>query len=150
MGLALSVFVVSRGEERLLLTHGDRPPRVLEALSGEVSLSRYVPSLVSADAADVRVGLLWGAVLALLLVLDRVALKSDRADALFRGLGLPLMLLLGLGALVDGWARPPGVAGTAAGLEATPGTGSRPGGALSSRAAGASAGPGRPRRARQG
>ena len=41
----------------------------------------------------------------LLLALDALARRHERVDRLFRGLGLPLVLLLAIGVAVDGWAR---------------------------------------------
>jgi hypothetical protein len=105
LGLALSVFVVCHPDARLLLTHGDHPSRILEALAGDVSLGRYLPSFVAGGGPEWRVGLLWVLALGLLLVLDWAALSSERVDGLFRGLGLPVGLGLALGILADSWAR---------------------------------------------
>jgi hypothetical protein len=135
-GLGLCLLVVSLPEERLLLTHGDRPPRILEALSP--GLGRYLPSVVQPTSPEWRVAALWAVALLGLLVLDRLALRNDRVDRLFGGLGFPLVLLLAMGVLVDSWARPE---------RASPG-GETPGlQRVSSRGAGASAsGPGPTRR----
>ena len=105
LGFSLSVFVVCHPDARLLLTHGDHPSRILEALSGDVSLGRYLPSFVAGGEGESRLGLLWLAALGILLALDQAALTSERVDRLFCGLGLPVGLVLGLGVLVDSWAR---------------------------------------------
>jgi hypothetical protein len=41
----------------------------------------------------------------LLIVLDRLAVRRDPVDAWFRGMGLPVLLLVAVGVLVDFWAR---------------------------------------------
>jgi hypothetical protein len=68
-------------------------------------VQRYLPSLVYPDPAEHRVAMVWGGVVALLLLLDRLARDRDGVDRAFRGLGLPLLLLVLLGVLVDSWAR---------------------------------------------
>jgi len=90
----------------LLLNRGDRPTRVWAALSGATPAGRYLPSLTLPDAAEWRVAALWIAALLVLLVLDRLARNSDRIDGWFRGLVLPVGLLLAIGVGVDVWARP--------------------------------------------
>jgi hypothetical protein len=106
IGPTLMLFAVSRPEAMLLLNRRDRPTRLWDALSPEGgSVERYLPSLVSGEAAEVRVLLVWAAALALVLILDALARRDERVDRLFRGLGLPLVLLLIVGVLVDGWAR---------------------------------------------
>jgi hypothetical protein len=52
------------------------------------------------------VAALWVVALLVLFVLDGLAESSDRMDRLFRGLGLPVLLLLAVGLAVDFWARP--------------------------------------------
>lgn len=104
-GLLLALFMAARPERLMLLNRGDRPTRVWSALSGEVEVARYLPSLVRADAAERRVALLWLAALALLVVLDGMARAHERLERWFRGLELPLLLALALGAGVDAWAR---------------------------------------------
>jgi hypothetical protein len=89
----------------LLLNRGDRPTRVWAALSGEVSVASYLPSLVRADVAELRVALLWLAALGLLLALDGLAGRQERVDRWFSGLALPAVLALILGASVERWAR---------------------------------------------
>jgi hypothetical protein len=104
-GGALALFMVAQPPDLLLLNRADRPTRVWLALSGDTPLMRYLPSLVRADPAELRVALLWLAVLAAILCLDVLARSRERFDRWFRGLALPLALALALGAAVDGWAR---------------------------------------------
>lgn len=107
LGAALALFMVARPASLMLLNRGDRPTRVWAALSGEAPVARYLPSLVSGDAAEWRVAVVWALALGLLLVLDRAARHREAADRLFGGLGLPVLLLLLVGVIVDGWARLP-------------------------------------------
>jgi len=88
-GLGLAVFMAADPGGLLLLNRGNRPTRVWAALSGETPPGRYLPSLTLPDAAEWRVAALWIVALAALLVLDRLARKSDRIDGWFRGLALP-------------------------------------------------------------
>jgi hypothetical protein len=104
LGLALFLFMVWRPEERLLLNHSDRPTRVWSALSEP--LGRYLPSLVSGDPSELKVALVWVVALSVLLILDWRARRTEAVDRLFRGVGLPLVLLLLAGEAVDYWARP--------------------------------------------
>jgi len=105
LGLALGVFMSARPGELMLVNRGDRPTRVWEALSGDVPVGRYLPSLVQPDAVEVRVALVWAGAVLLLIVLDHLARRHDRADGWFRGLGLPVLVLAAVGAIVDSWAR---------------------------------------------
>ncbi len=107
VGGALTLFMTARPEGMLLLNRRDRATRVWDALAapGGADLNRYLPSLVSQDPAEARVAALWLAALALMLLLDHLAARHDRADRLFRGLGLPLVLWLAIGVGVDRWAR---------------------------------------------
>lgn len=105
LGFGLALFMSVHPGELLLLNRGDRPTRVWAVLSGAAPVGRYLPSLVSVDPAEGRVALLWAAGLALLIILDRAALVREGIDRLFRGLGLPLLLLLAMGLAVDRWAR---------------------------------------------
>jgi hypothetical protein len=104
-GVLLGLFMTARPERLMLLNRGDRPTRVWGALSGDVPLGRYLPSLVSADAQELRVAALWLAALLCLVVLDASARSNERFERCFRGLELPLFLALALGAGVDSWAR---------------------------------------------
>lgn len=105
LGLAATVGMTLRPEALLLLNRGDRPTRLWTALSGVRPAGFYLPSLVAATPDDLRVAVVWLGALALLLALDLLARRRPRIDRLFRGLGLPLLLLLLIGATVDGWAR---------------------------------------------
>ena len=89
-----------------LLGRRSRPSRLWEALSGEGDLNRYLPTLShQPDAAAMRVAALWVAALFVLLVLDALARSRPWADRAFRGLALPLALLVFIGVGVDYWAR---------------------------------------------
>jgi hypothetical protein len=105
IGLALGLFATARPGDLLLLNRGDRPTRIWAALSGDAPIDRYLPSLVSAGPEEWRVAAVWLAAIVSLLVLDRLALRRDRIDRLFAGLGLPLAVGLMLSLLVDHWAR---------------------------------------------
>jgi hypothetical protein len=104
-GFGLFVFMTVRPAELMLLNRGDRPTRVWAALSGQTPLERYLPSLVGGGPDELRVAALWAIALATLLVLDRLAQRSEVVDRLFRGLGLPVLLVFGTFVLVDLWAR---------------------------------------------
>jgi hypothetical protein len=104
-GLALLLYAAWDPGALRLVNRGDRPTRLWADLSGEGDLGRYLPSLVFANPEETRVAVVWAAVLALLLVLDRLALTKDKVDRLFVGPALLLSLLLSVGALVDYWAR---------------------------------------------
>jgi hypothetical protein len=105
LGLAATIGMTIRPAALLLLNRGDRPTRLWTALSGERPIATYLPSMVSATADEWRVALVWLGALALLLVLDAAARRRERIDRLFRGLGLPIVLMLAVGIAVDSWAR---------------------------------------------
>jgi hypothetical protein len=105
IGLALALFATGRPGDLLLVNRGDRPTRLWAALSGDAPVERYLPSLVSASPGEWRVAVLWLAAIVSLLVVDRLAIRRNRVDRLFEGLGLPLAVWLGLSLLVDYWAR---------------------------------------------
>ena len=105
LGIATTIGMTIRPGALLLLNRGDRPTRLWAALSGEQPIGTYLPSLVSASPDEWRVALVWLAALALLLGLDAAARRHERIDRLFRGLGLPIVLLLAVGIGVDTWAR---------------------------------------------
>jgi hypothetical protein len=105
IGAALALFMVARPAELLLLNRGARPTRVWAALSGDVPVARYLPSLVSGEASEWRVALVWLVALGTLLALDALAHRRAMADRLFRGLALPVLLGLGVGLAIDLWAR---------------------------------------------
>jgi hypothetical protein len=105
LGLALALFMSAQPGELLFLNRGDRPTRLWAALSGATPAGRYLPSLVAAGAEEVRVAAVWTAAFAVLVALDRLAQRHEAVDRLFRGLGLPVLLSVGVGVLVDLWAR---------------------------------------------
>lgn len=105
LGVAATIGLTEQPGALLLLNRGDRPTRLWTALSGARDAGRYLPSLVGPSADEARVAVVWLAALAVLLALDVRARSRDRADRLFRGLGLPIVLLLTVGIAVDGWAR---------------------------------------------
>ncbi len=104
-GLGLALFMAAVPEARMMLNRGDRQTRVWTALSGTRDVGAYLPSLVADTPAERRVAALWVLAVALLLALDALARRRPGVDLAFRGLGLPLLLALGIGVLVDGWAR---------------------------------------------
>ncbi len=106
LGWGLAFYTVVEPGRLLLLNRGSRPTRLWAALGGEGALGRYLPGLTDVDGTETRVALLWVVALLVLFVLDGLAEDSDRMDRLFRGLGLPLLLLLAIGLAVDVWARP--------------------------------------------
>jgi hypothetical protein len=106
LGLGLALYMAADPGALLLLNRANRPTRVWAALSGEVALGRYLPSLTLADPVEARVAALWLAALGVLLTLHVLAQSRDGVDRLFRGLSLPAAMLLAIGLAVDGWARP--------------------------------------------
>jgi hypothetical protein len=105
LGVAATIGMTIRPAALLLLNRGDRPTRLWTALSGERPIATYLPSLVSATPDEWRVASVWLCALALLLVLDAAARRREGIDRLFRGLGLPILLMLVIGTAVDTWAR---------------------------------------------
>jgi hypothetical protein len=115
-GLALLMSVEPR-EMRMVHTR-DGPLRALDLLAGDASPSRYLPRLTSRmgtdrppwrpPVAEVRVALVWAVALLLLFGLDHRARSRKRWDQAFRGLTLPVGLLLLVTLAVDHWARAPG------------------------------------------
>jgi hypothetical protein len=105
-GYALAFYMVAEPGRLLLLNRGSRPTRLWAALGGEGAIGRYLPGLTDVDGAEVRVAGIWVIALLVLFVLDGLAEDSDRMDRLFRGLGMPILLLLAIGLAVDLWARP--------------------------------------------
>jgi hypothetical protein len=128
-GLALALLMFAEPWEMRMINGRDGPPQVFERLAGEVSLSRYLPFVSSRagstappwepPASEARVTAVWVAALGALLLLDRLARSRDRVDGAFRGLTLPLLLLLLLSLAVDRWARPEGPPSVARGAAAT-------------------------------
>jgi hypothetical protein len=107
LGAVLSVFMASDPGRLLMLNRGDRPTRLWAALSGAADLNGYLPSVVAADARELGVLLIWLAALGVLFALHAAATRHDALDRAFRGLGLPLVLLLAVSFAVDRLARPP-------------------------------------------
>jgi len=105
LGLALATFMVARPPDLLLLNRRDNPTHVWAALSEATPVGRYLPSLVSSSPEELRVAAVWIGAILLTLILDQAARRQEGIDRLFKGLGLPLVLLLLIGLLVDGWAR---------------------------------------------
>lgn len=105
LGLALTALVVADPGALLLLNRADRPTRLWAALSGDGDAGRYLPSLVAGDPAEDRVAMVWAAAIAVVLLLDALARRTPRIDRLFAGTGLPIVVLLSAGAMVDLWAR---------------------------------------------
>jgi hypothetical protein len=60
---------------------------------------------VGAGPAELRVAAAWALAVGILLALDVAARRRRSVERLFSGLGLPLLLLLSVGLLVDSWAR---------------------------------------------
>lgn len=104
-GWALALFMTWDPGALLLLNRANRPTRLWAALSGETPIGRYLPSLTLPDAAEERVALVWVVALVALLALHALARRRNGVDRWFRSLALPLILGLGVGAAVDGWAR---------------------------------------------
>jgi hypothetical protein len=105
LGIATTIAMTVRPAALFLLSRGDRPTRWWAALSGQRPVATYLPSLVAGSADELRVAFVWLAAIALLLVLDAAARRHARADRVFRGLALPVVLMLGIGTAVDRWAR---------------------------------------------
>src|SRR5512134_4119662 len=56
-GFVLSIVAVAEPAARLLLNRGNRPTRLWAALSGDVPLGDYLPTLTHASERDARVAL---------------------------------------------------------------------------------------------
>lgn len=104
-GVALAAYGLWNADRLLVLNTKDEPPRVLEAIGGEVGAARYLPKLTDPTREEQRVGAVWGVTVLGLLALDAAARRREPVDRWFRGLGLPVVLLLLVGSGVDGWAR---------------------------------------------
>jgi hypothetical protein len=105
LGVGLVLLAVVDPGRLLLLSRANISPRLWDALAGEASPAAYLPALTHPGPADWRIAAVWAAAVLALLVLDFLASSRDRIDRLFRGLGLPLLLLLAAGLAVDHWAR---------------------------------------------
>jgi len=104
-GWALGLFASLPPSEHLLLNDHGEPARVWELLGGQPSVSRYLPLLTGGEPTEMRVALVWSALLLLLLLLDALARKRASIDRLFGAPWLPLGLWLSLTTLVELWAR---------------------------------------------
>lgn len=112
---ALALFLFADPWQMLAVNGRDGTAHGFDALAGEASFSRYLPFLSSRlgstappwepPAAEGRVAGVWLAALALLLLLDRLALVRDRVNRWFYSPLLPLLLLAGVSLAVEHWAR---------------------------------------------
>ena len=117
-GFALALMMSVEPIEMRMIHTRDGPLRALDMLGGEVSPARYLPRLTSRlgterppwrpPVAEVRVALIWAAALLALVALERMARSRERLERVFRGLALPVGLLLVVTLAVDYWARAPG------------------------------------------
>jgi hypothetical protein len=101
MGTSLAVVAVVDPGRRLLLNRGDRPTRLWAALSDEVPLGDYLPTLTHPAGREAGLALLWLGALAVLLVLDRLAWRRPGVDGLFGSFSFAVLVLVGVGLLVD-------------------------------------------------
>jgi hypothetical protein len=132
VGVCLALLMSAEPREMRTINTRDGPLMALELLDGEVSPARYLPRLTSRrgterppwrpPVAEVQVALVWAAAILLLIGLDRLARSRERVDRAFRGLALPVGLLLLVTLAVDYWARAPGGAPTRQGrvMRSTP------------------------------
>jgi len=114
-GMALALLMSVEPREMRMIHTRDGDLRVFDRLGSQVSPARYLPRLTSRlgterppwrpPVAEERVALVWAAALLALLGLDRLARSRERLDRAFRGIALPLSLLLLVTVLVDYWAR---------------------------------------------
>jgi len=100
-GYALAALAVVEPGARLLLNTRDRPTRLWAALSGEVPIGDYLPSLTHASPRDTRVAFVWLAAIGILLVLDRLAATRRRVDRAFSSFSAAVALLLLIGVAID-------------------------------------------------
>jgi hypothetical protein len=107
VGYTLSAVAVAEPGARLLLNRGNRPTRLWAALSGDVALGDYLPSLTHASHRDARVALVWLSALVLVLVLDRLASSRPWADRAFSRFSVAMAILLLVGVAVDLGVGPP-------------------------------------------
>ena len=106
-GFVLSVVTVAEPAARLLLNRGNRPTRLWAALSGDVAIGDYLPTLTHASERDARLALVWLVALGLLLALDRLAQGRPRVDAAFRSFAVPVAAVVLACAVIDRAVGPP-------------------------------------------
>lgn len=117
-GVALALLMSVEPREMRMIHTRDGALRAFDMLGGQVSPAHYLPRLTSRlgteqppwgpPVAEERVALVWAAALLALLAIDRLARSREVLDRAFRGIALPLGLLLVVTVLVDYWARAPG------------------------------------------
>lgn len=106
-GAVLAAVALAEPAARMLLNRGNRPTRLWAALSGEIPIASYLPSLTHASDRDARVAIVWLLTLGLLLVLDWIARRRPRIDAAFGSFALAVALVLVVGVAVDVVVGPP-------------------------------------------
>lgn len=100
-GAALALWAIARPPDLLLLNRAGRPDRLWASLAGATPADRYLPSLANPEVVEPGVAMVWAALVVLLLVLDRLALRRPAWDAAFRTLAFPVLLALAAGGLID-------------------------------------------------
>jgi hypothetical protein len=106
-GLVLSAWAVAEPAARLLLNRGNRSTRLWAALSGDVAIGDYLPTLTHPSSRDARVALVWLVTLGLLLALDGLAQSRPRVDHAFSSFAVAVAVALLLGIVIDlGAGRP--------------------------------------------
>jgi hypothetical protein len=106
-GFVLSIVALADPAARLLLNRGNRPTRLWAALSGDVAIGDYLPTLTHASQRDALLALVWLVALGLLLALDRLARVRSRVDGAFRSLAVPVVVVVLACAIIDGAVGPP-------------------------------------------
>ena len=119
-GYALAARAVVEPGARLLLNVRDRPTRLWAALSGEVPIGDYLPSLTHASERDARLALVWLVTVAALLALDRLAASRRRVDRAFSSFSAAVALALLVGIAIDLGAGPRLPAAAAPSTQAAP------------------------------
>jgi hypothetical protein len=94
LGFGLATVAVAEPGARLLLNFRNRPTRLWAALSGDVAIADYIPSLTHPSPRDTKVALVWLVATVTLLVLDRLAAKRPRVDRLFTSFSAAIGLVL--------------------------------------------------------
>lgn len=117
-GFAVALLMSVEPREMRMIHTRDGDLRAFDLLAGDVSPSRYLPRLTSRlgtdrppwrpPVAEVHVALVWAAALLGLITLDRLSRRRPRLDQAFRGLTLPVGLVLLVTVAIDYWARGPG------------------------------------------